>query len=180
MAKKSKSSKKPVGQRSLKKVLQRIPWGFVVAALFIVVAIIVWYWQTSTQNVFSIEEGNKELVVLLRNEEDGQYTLKYTGKRSAELTSLKVMLGGKIIHADVLEVGLAYQGMEVILNKDGSVPAGNEIMLAPGDVITVRVRFRGQTLGGNYLYGFRVGYALGGRERTYDLLLNMEYIVVVE
>jgi hypothetical protein len=35
-------------------------------------------------------------------------------------------------------------------------------------------------LGGNYLYGFRLGYADEKRERSYDLVLQYEYEVIVQ
>jgi hypothetical protein len=170
----------PKGNPSKKSSTSSFPWAWVIAALFIIGAVFLWYWQTSERNVFQIVGGEKSLLVLLRNEKSGEYTLRYVGRKPAQLESLKVMLGGEILHMDVMEVVVNHQGEEYVLSRVGKVPPGTAITLNPGDEFTVRVTFLGQTLGGNYLYGFRLGYSLDGRARTYDLMLEYEYAVFVE
>jgi hypothetical protein len=89
------------------------------------------------------------------------------------------MLAGQILHVDVKQVTLVHAGQEVVLEPDGSLPTGMEIMLAPGDTFDVRVTMIGQTTGGNYLYGFRISYE-GDRVRTTELVLEYEYKIFVE
>jgi hypothetical protein len=60
------------------------------------------------------------------------------------------------------------------------MPEGSELVLQPGDVFDVQITFRGQTLGGNYLYGFEIGFLEGARERIVQLVLDYDYAIVVE
>jgi hypothetical protein len=90
------------------------------------------------------------------------------------------MLAGQVLHVDVRQVVLKYGDQELTLGGDGRLPEGSEVVVQPGDAFDVQVTFRGQTLGGNYLYGFEIGYLTGERDRTVQLVLNYDYAIVVE
>jgi hypothetical protein len=91
-----------------------------------------------------------------------------------------VMLAGQVLRVDVRQVAVVHGDQEYVLGGDGRLPEGSELVLEPGEVFDVRVTFRGQSLGGNYLYGFEIGYLDGERERTVQLVLDYDYAIVVE
>ena len=124
--------------------------------------------------------GDEQLLVLLRNEKDGNYQVRYEGRGPAELQSLHVMLGGQILHVDVKQVAITHNDQEVILEGDGSLPEGSQIVIAPNDEVNVRVTYLGQTLGGNYMYGFRIVYGDDPEADPFDLIAEFEYAIVVE
>jgi hypothetical protein len=124
--------------------------------------------------------GDEQLVVLLRNEKNGNYVVRYEGRNPAELNSLHVMLGGQILHVDVKQVVIVHNGQEVILEGDGTLPAGSQVTLAPGDELEVRVTYLGQTLGGNYMYGFRIGFGDDPQAEPWDLIAEFDYAIIVE
>ena len=124
--------------------------------------------------------GEEQLLVLLRNEKDGNYQVRYEGREPAELQSLQVMLGGQILQVDVKQVAITHNDQEVILEGDGSLPEGSQIVLAPNDEVNVRVTYLGQTLGDNYMYGFRIVYGDDPKVDPFDLIAEFEYVIVVE
>lgn len=129
---------------------------------------------------FVMVSGDEQLVVLLRNDKDGNYRVRYEGRNPTDLQSLQVMLGGQILHMDVQQVVILHQDKEVVLESDGTLPANVGIAFAPGDEFGVRVTYRGQTLGGNYMYGFRIDYGEDQQEETYDLIAEFDYAIIVE
>ncbi|UCF26598.1 MAG: hypothetical protein JSW42_07980 [Chloroflexota bacterium] len=124
--------------------------------------------------------GDEQLVVLLRNEKDGHYQVKYDGLNPAELNSLHVMLGGQILHVDVKQVTMIHNGHEIALEGNGTLPEGTQLVLNPGDEFEVRVTYLGQTLGGNYMYGFRIAYGDDHQAEPWDLIAEFDFAVIVE
>ena len=129
---------------------------------------------------FVMMGGDEQLVVLLRNDKDGQYQVKYEGRSPAELNSLHVMLGGQILHVDIMQVVIIHNGQEVVLEGNGTLPEGSQVILAPDDELEVRVTYLGQTLGGNYMYGFRIGFGDNLQAEPWDLIAEFDYAVIVE
>ena len=129
---------------------------------------------------FSIVSGEKQVLVLLRDEKTSDYRLRYTGRNPVDLTAAQVMLAGQVLHVDVKPVILVKDSQELQVQPDGSLPAGTSFHLEPNDEFDVRVTYLGQTLGGNYLYGFKLGYSQDGRERTEDLVMQYDYEVIVQ
>lgn len=161
--------------------LPRIPWILLIAAAVIIVAIGIVVLQTQTQQAFILQEGDQEVLVLIRNESSGVYQVQYRGRGSIELKSIKTMLAGQILHVDVKQVTVSKDSKEVVLQQPGgTLPQGQEITLQPGDVFDIRVTLRGQSIGGNYLYGFRIGYEDGTSQETYELTMDFEYEIIVE
>lgn len=129
---------------------------------------------------FSMVSGEESLVVLIRNEKQGIYRARYEGRRPLNLRSLHVMLAGQILHVDVKQVVLSYQGQEIVLEPDGKLPPGTTLVLPPGAEFEVKVTFLGQSLGGNYMYGFRIGYGKEDQQAIYELKAGYDYAIVVE
>ncbi len=129
---------------------------------------------------FSFVGGDEQLLVLIRNEQDGFYQVRFEGRDPAQLYSLHVMLGGQILHVDVVEVAILQDGQEVILEGDGKVPDGSQVMVEPDEEFEVRVTYRGQTLGGNYMYGFRMVYGDDPLAEPVDLIAEYDYAIIVE
>jgi hypothetical protein len=177
MAKQVTGWKRTKGSYQNAQRIKRLIMVLVVAIFVLAVGLVIY--RVQAQPAFSIQAGDRELLILLRNDQEGFYRLKYDGSRPIELQSLKVMLHGQIIHLDVQQVAIVVDGEQVILARDGSLPEGRQVALQPGDTLEVRVTYRGQTVGGNYLYGFRIGYESGGRTGTYDLELKYDYALIV-
>jgi hypothetical protein len=138
-------------------------------------------WNAMTAPKFVLKEGKKDLLVLIRDEEEGIYRLRYEGRKPVQLQALQVMLAGQVLHVDLKQVALRRAEQTVILDQPkGTLPAGTDFTLNPGDEFDVQIRFYGQSIGGNYLYGFRIGYTQAHRNDTYDLILEYEYSVVVK
>jgi hypothetical protein len=129
---------------------------------------------------FEIMGGDEQLVVLLRNDKDGQYQVRYEGRQPTELHSLHVMLGGQVLHVDVVQVVIIQGENEVILEGDATLPEGSQVILEPGEEFDVRVTFRGQSLGGNYMYGFRIVYGDDPEAEPIDVTAEFDYAVIVE
>lgn len=129
---------------------------------------------------FEMVGGDEQVFVLLRNEEVGNYQIRYGGRNQTDLRSLKVMLGGQILHADVQQVAILHEGQEIVLEGDGTLPAGSQIVLSPGDEFEVKVTYLGQTPGGNYMYGFRIGYGDDPQEEPQDLISEFDFSIIVE
>jgi len=90
-----------------------------------------------------------------------------------------VMLAPETLHVSVTEVALVRGDEEVVLEKTSIVPEGTKFTLQPGDIFDVRVTFLGRTIGGNWLYGFRINYDDGGGLETTELVMGFEYGIVV-
>lgn len=155
-------------------------WIWLVLGLIVVVGLVFIFWRSQNRHSFVLQAGEQEVIILLRNEEEAIYTIRHDANQDADLRSVKVMLAGQILHVDVKEVALLYAGQEIVLESDGALPSGTNITLAPGETVDVRITFVGQTVGGNYLYGFQIGYATGSREQIYELELGYEYELIVQ
>jgi len=129
---------------------------------------------------FAMVGGDEQLLVLMRNEKDGYYQVRYEGRQPAELHSLHVMLGGQILHVDVVQVAIIQGENIVILEGDGTLPQGSQVFLASGEEFEVRVTYLGQTLGGNYMYGFRTVSGDDPQAEPVDLIAEFDYAVIVE
>lgn len=159
----------------------QIPWIWLVAGVLVLVAIVALVWQTQTRAAFVLQDGQDELLVLIRNDASGVYQVQYRGRQPVQLQSIKPMLAGQILHVDVREVAVSKDSAEVVLEQPaGALPEAHEISLQPGDAFNIRLTLRGQSIGGNYLYGFRIGYQDGGSEQTFELVMDFDYEIIVE
>ncbi len=165
------------GSRTGERRMLWILW--VVLGVLIISVVAFFVWRSQNQHAFILEQGQKDLLVLIREDAQSDYQVKYEGTEPVDLKSLHVMLAGQILHVDVKQVMLVFGDQEIVLEPNGSMPAGTNFNLKPGDIFNVRVIFLGQSLGGNYLYGFRIVYDTGGNEQTYELVMNFDYSVVV-
>jgi hypothetical protein len=129
---------------------------------------------------FVMVGGDEQLLVLMRNDKDGYYQVRYESRQPGELQSLHVMLGGQILHVDVVEVTIIQGENEVVLQGDGRLPEGSQVILEPGEEIEVRVTYHGQTLGGNYMYGFRIVHGDDPQAEPIDLVAEYDFSVIVE
>ena len=155
-------------------------WIVLVFSAIILIAIAFFIWQRIGNNVeFMLVKGDESVLVLLRNEEKENYTLQYNGSKPIELENLLVMLAPETLHVSVIEVALVRGDEEVVLEKTSIVPEGTKFTLQPGDIFDVRVTFLGRTIGGNWLYGFRINYNDGGGLETTELVMGFEYAIVV-
>lgn len=155
-------------------------WIVLAFSAVILVAIAFFIWQKNSNNVeFVLVKGDESLLVLLRDEEKGMYTLQYNGSKPIELENMLVMLAPETLHVSVTEVALVRGDEEVVLEKTNIVPEGTQFTLQPGDIFDVRVTFLGRTIGGNWLYGFRINYDDGGGLETTELVMGFEYAIVV-
>ena len=134
----------------------------------------------SNPDPFVMVGGDEQLLVLLRNDKDGHYQVRYEGRKPAELHSLHVMLGGQILHVDVVQVAIIQGENEVILKGDATLPEGSQVILEPGEEFEVRVTFHGQSLGGNYMYGFRIVHGDDPQAEPIDVTAEYDYAVIVE
>jgi len=155
-------------------------WIVLAFSAVILVAIAFFIWQRNSNKVeFVLVKAEESLLVLLRDEERGMYTLQYNGSKPIELENLLVMLAPETLHVSVTEVALVRGDEEVVLEKTNIVPEGTQFTLQPGDIFDVRVTFLGRTIGGNWLYGFRINYDEGGGLETTELVMGFEYAIVV-
>ena len=129
---------------------------------------------------FVMVGGDEQMLVLMRNDKDGYYQVRYEGRQPGELQSLHVMLGGQILHVDIVEVTIMQGENEVVLQGDGRLPEGSQVILEPGEEFEVRVTFHGQTLGGNYMYGFRIVHGDDPQAEPIDLVAEYDFSVIVE
>jgi hypothetical protein len=158
----------------------RSRWVWISISALAVLAVSVFLWWSQDRQAFVLEEGSKQLVVLIRSDQETVYRIRYAGRRPVNISSILVMLQGQLLHVDPIRIVLAKGDQEIVL-AGNKIPAGTGFSVASGEVFDLRVTYRGQTLGGNYLYGFRIGYQEGERERTTDLVLEREeYVIVVE
>jgi len=166
--------RKSSGQRNL-----NLPLLFLGLGLLAVIAVFVFV-QMQNTTPFVFVAGEEGLVVLLRNQGEGVYTLRYTGQQPAELVNMQVMMAGEILHLDVEQVRLVSNDHDVILEQN-RIPEGQVFTLQPNTTLDVRITFSGQTLGFNYLYGFRIGLQEGERQRTVEIIdPDFRYALIVE
>ncbi len=155
-------------------------WVWIILSLFLILGFGLTSCSIVNPDPFVMVGGDEQLLVLLRNEKDGNYRVRYEGSNPVELHSLKVMLGGQILHVDVKQVVIVHNDQEVVLEPDGSVPTDSNVNLAPDDEFDVRVTYIARTLGGNYMYGFRIGYGDDPEAEPFDLNAEFNYAIIVE
>lgn len=157
-----------------------IPKVWFLLCAFLIMSVFLGSCSALNPDPFVMVGGDEQLVVLLRGEKNGLYQVQYDGRSPAELNSLHVMLGGQILHVDIKEVTIIHNGQEVILEGNGTLPEGSQIIFEPGDEFEVRVTYLGQTLGGNYMYGFRIGFGDDPQAEPWDLIAEFDFAVIVE
>lgn len=161
--------------------IPRIPWLWVLLGGLVIVVIAAILLQTQSRHSFLLQDGQKELLVLIRNDATGTYTVQYRGRGAVRLQSIKPMLAGQILHVDVKQMAVVKNGEQVVLEQpSGTLPANHEITLQPDDTFDIEVTLLGQSIGGNYLYGFRIGYSDGNSEQIYELTADFNYEIVVK
>jgi hypothetical protein len=161
-------------------LFQSQPWKFRVLLVFLLLGIVIAACSTGNSPSFDFVSGDEDLVVLIRNQKDGNYRVRYEGPNSTDLRALKVMLGGQILHVDVGKVVVIIDGQEFELGADGTLPEGSQVTLNSGDEFDVRVTYHGRTLGGNYMYGFRINIGDENIEEEVDTIAEYEFVIVVE
>ena len=157
-----------------------IPRVWFLLCAFLILGVMLGSCSAFNPDPFTMMDGDEQLVVLLRGEKDGHYQAQYDGRNPAELNSLHVMLGGQILHVDIKQVTIIHNGQEVILEGNGTLPEGSQIIFEPGDEFEVRVTYLGRTLGGNYMYGLRIGYGDDPQAEPWDLIAEFDFAVIVE
>jgi hypothetical protein len=165
-----------------KHIIGNSPRGTVwlVISAVVLVGIVVASCSVVNPDPFVMVGGDEQLLVLMRNDKDGYYQVRYEGRQPGELQSLHVMLGGQILHVDIVEVTIIQGENEVVLQGDGRLPEGSQVILEPGEEFEVRVTFHGQTLGGNYMYGFRIVHGDDPQAEPIDLVAEYDFSVIVE
>lgn len=155
-------------------------WIWVALGVIVLLAAGTFIWLAQAKPAFQLIQGDRDLLILIRNDREGFYRVQYEGRRPVDLRSLKVMLAADpILHMDVQQVALQYGEQEIILERDGSLPPGEQIFLEPGETFDVLVTFHGQSIGSNYLYGFRIVYSIDDREEMYEVEMNFDYALIV-
>jgi hypothetical protein len=176
MAKQSTPKSKPAAGKGASSQMLWIGLGLVVVVALVALVI----YQMQTRIPFSILGGEQPLVVLVRTDEQGLYSLRYTGGEPAQIKGVTVMLAGENLRVDVKSTTLRAGSQSVTLEKN-QVPAGQAFRVEPQQTFEAQVNFYGQTIGYNYVYGFRITYESGGRERTVDVIdKDYKYLVTVE
>lgn len=135
--------------------------------------------QNVNRDSFILTDGDVAVVVLLRTEEVGRYTVEYQGSSPASIKNLQVILAGQILHVDVSQVSLATENQSITL-ENNNVPEGQQFLVNPGESFSVSVTYLGQTLGFNYVYGFRINYDEANQNTTIDVMDKDKYLVNVE
>ena len=130
-----------------------IPRVWFLLCTFLILGALLGSYSALNPDQFAIIGGDEQLVLLLRGENDSHYQAQYVGRNPAELNSLYEMLGGQIFHVEIKLVTIIHNGQEVILEVNGTLPEGSQIIFEPGDEFEVRVAYLDRTLGGNYMYG---------------------------
>lgn len=154
--------------------------GIIVVLILAVIAVAVYLIiQNTNREAFLLADGDVVVVVLLRNEEEGRYTVEYRGSSPASIKNLQVILAGQILHVDVSRVSLTTENQSVTL-QNNVVPEGEQFLVNPGETFDVIVTYLGQSLGFNYIYGFRINYDEANQNTTIDVTDEDKYIVNVE
>lgn len=139
---------------------------------------------SSEQDQFELISGEEAVIVLLRNEEVGSYRVRYTGSQPAEILNVQTMIAGEILHVDVQQVRLINGDREVVL-VDNNVPEGQVFQVQPQDEIEMQVTYLGQSIGYNYLHGFRINFDIENNNQTFDVVdpevpETYQYLIAVE
>jgi hypothetical protein len=124
---------------------------------------------SSNQVQFDFFAGDEALIVLLREDETGSYQVRYTGNQPAQIRNIQTMIAGEILHVDVEQVRLINQNSEVLL-VDNNVPEGQVFELQPQEEFNIQVTFSGQSIGYNYLHGFRINFDVDNNNTTEDIV----------
>lgn len=171
-----------IGMRNFKTILEHLTQtaGRLVITYGLLLGILLVSCSIINPDSFAMVGGDEQLVVLLRHDQDGHYQVRFEGNKPTQLNSLQVMLGGQILHVDVARVAIIQGDQEVILEGDGTVPEGSQVIFDPDEEFEVRVTYHGQTLGGNYMYGFRMVYGDNPQAEPVDLIAEYQYAVIVE
>ncbi|GAB4582062.1 MAG: hypothetical protein Fur0022_48150 [Anaerolineales bacterium] len=139
-------------------------------------------WQR-TAFPFKFASGDEQVIVLLRNTQDAEYELEFTGNEPINLQRVIIQLESNqlTLHVDVQQVTVIVGDQQVVMDDSGRTPEGTELLLQPGETFKVRVTYLGDTIGAHYIYGFRLGYESNGVYNEDTLNINdREFIVAVE
>lgn len=139
---------------------------------------------STDQNQFEFIAGEEAVIVLLRGEETASYRVRYTGNQPAEIQNVQTMIAGEILHVDVEQVRMINQDTDVVL-VDNNVPEGQVFQVQPQDEIEFQVTFSGQSIGYNYLHGFRINFNIENTNLTFDVVdpevpETYQYLIAVE
>jgi hypothetical protein len=129
----SQSKEKVAPQPQSGKGVWRKPWLWILIGVVGILVVVFFLWRSLNEQKFTLVDGDEQVLVLLRNEADGTYRIRYDGRAPLDLRSLQVMLGGQILHVDVMQIGITKAGEEVVLEPDGQPPQGQLITLSPGE-----------------------------------------------
>lgn len=157
-----------------------IGWVWLIIGIVVVAGVVFVILRTRTGQAFVLEQGDKQVLVLIRNDAEANYQIQYRGRGPVELRSLQPMLAGQILHVDVKQMAVSKGGKEVVLEPDGKLPEGDAIKLQPGDQFNIKTTLLGQSIGGNYMYGFQIGYQSGSSEQTFEVTMDFNYEIVVK
>lgn len=155
-------------------------WAWLIVLLLAAAALFIWLQPGGTFNLIG---GDKTLIILLREQGEAVYQLRYEGSQPARITNLVVMLAGTIIHVDVDEVTLQLDDQSITL-QDGAV--NPQLNVQPGQTVRVKVRYAARSIGYNYLYGFRITFEQNGSTQTVDIAdpgaknQKLNYLINVE
>lgn len=94
------------------------------------------------------------------------------------------MIAGEILHVDVEQVRVVTDDLDIVLD-DNNVPEGQVLQVNPQDVLEMQVTFSGQSIGYNYLHGFRINFDIENENMTEDVVDpevpdGYQYLVAVE
>lgn len=175
-------SSRPQSRSTSESKLRPLLWVgvFIALLVFIVVAVIVWQ---RTAFPFKFASGDEQVIVLLRNTQDAEYELEFTGNEPINLQRVIIQLESNqlTLHVDVQQVTVIVGDQQVVMDDSGRTPEGTELLLQPGETFKVRVTYLGDTIGAHYIYGFRLGYESNGVYNEDTLNINdREFIVAVE
>ncbi|GAB4498596.1 MAG: hypothetical protein OHK0052_12170 [Anaerolineales bacterium] len=141
-----------------------LPWWVWLIALIVIAAGLFFWLQPDTS--FQLIGGDKTLIVLLREQGEAVYQLRYEGSQPAQITNLMVMLAGTTLHTDIAEVTLLLDDQSITLQDGAAAPP---LTVQPADIVRVQVRYAARSIGYNYLYGFRVTFEQNNRTQTVDV-----------
>ncbi len=155
-------------------------WLWVILAVALIVVFFVW--QSQSSRVFTFLEGDEgSVLVLLNSKKDVSYKLQYIGREPVTISQiqLKLIAGKELeVYTYVEEMKLLGAEMEVVLEKVGTVPAGEVFLLQPQDEFEIIITLSGMDLGSNRLENIIIRYLQGDREVKFELPLNETYFNV--
>lgn len=139
---------------------------------------------TSNNIPFEFSGGDEQVVVLLRNDEIAEYQVTNKGNNPVEITSVLVKFAGEILHVIVDQTELQFNDQSVVLQKN-DVPEGQNFLVEPGETFNIVTTLKGESIGFNYLSGFRITYKEDGNSNTVDVNdpdvpETYNYLVIVE